>query len=200
MSFKSVLYYLVDILFVSETFDEHICYLQEVFDQFRKAGLKFSPQKCKYAQRNCIILGHEVSKEGLKPPFDRLKHFTESCSKNKALKHFLGPMNWFKRYIPQYSVVANQLYKLLCHGEKSLWQSHHQAAFEQLKNRLINVEALAYARYDLPFYLAVDSSSKGIGYMLYQKHSSENHAEIQRVVRFGSRPCPNGNNPMDQLN
>ena len=96
-------------------------------------------------------------------------------------------MNWFKKYIPQYSAVANPLYKLLRHGEKFLWQSHHQAAFEQLKNRLINSEALAFPQYDLPFYLAVDSSSKGIGYMLYQKHPSENHAEIQHVVRFGSK-------------
>ena len=31
LSFKSVLYYLDDILIVSETFDEHICDLQEVF-------------------------------------------------------------------------------------------------------------------------------------------------------------------------
>ena len=53
--------------------------------------------------------------------------------------------------------------------------------------RLINSEASAFPRYDLPFYLAVDSSSRGIGYMLYQNHPSENHAEIQRVVRVGSK-------------
>ena len=68
-----------------------------------------------------------------------------------------------------------------------MWQSQHQAAFEKLKELLLNSEALAFPRYDLSFYLAVDSSSKGIGYMLYQLHPSENHSEIPRVVRFGSK-------------
>ena len=66
-----------------------------------------------------------------------------------------------------------------------MWQSQHQAAFEKLKELLLSSEALAFPRYDLLFYLAVHSSSKGIGYMLYQKHPSENNAEISRVVRSG---------------
>ena len=65
LSFKSVLCYLDDTFIVSETFDEHICDLQEVFDKFQKTDLKFSPQKCKFARRKCIFLGHEISKEGL---------------------------------------------------------------------------------------------------------------------------------------
>ena len=96
-------------------------------------------------------------------------------------------MNCFKKFIPQYSAVANPLYKLLLRGEKFLWQSQHQAALEKLKELLLHSEALAFPRYDLPFFLAVDSSSKGIGYMLYQKHPSEDHAEISIVVRFGSK-------------
>ena len=189
LSFKSVLCYLDDILVVSETFDEHIRDLQEVFDRLRQAGLKFSPHKCTFAQKKCVFLGHEISKDGLKPPSDRLDSIAEyPVPKNaKALKRYLGLMNWFKNYIPQYSAVANPLYKLLRRGEKFLWQSQHQAAFEKLKELLLNSEALAFPRYDLSFYLAVDSSSKGIGYMLYQLHPSENHSEIPRVVRFGSK-------------
>ena len=189
LSFKSVLCYLDDILVVSETFDEHIRDLQEVFDRLRQAGLKFSPHKCTFAQKKCVFLGHEISKDGLKPPSDRLNSIAEyPVPKNaKALKRYLGLMNWFKKYIRQYSAVANPLYKLLRRGEKFLWQSQHQAAFEKLKELLLNSEALAFPRYDLSFYLAVDSSSKGIGYMLYQLHPSENHSEIPRVVRFGSK-------------
>ena len=41
LSFKSVLCYIDDILVISETFDEHIHDLQEVFDRLRKSGLKF---------------------------------------------------------------------------------------------------------------------------------------------------------------
>ena len=31
----------------------------------------------------------------------------------KALKRYLGLMNWFKKFIQNYSAVANPLYKLL---------------------------------------------------------------------------------------
>ena len=103
LSFKRVQCYLDDILIFSETLNEHICDLQEVFDRLQKAGLKFSPQKCKFVLRKCIFLGHEISKEGLKPPSDRSKSISEyQVPKNaKALKRFVGLMNWFKKYIPQ---------------------------------------------------------------------------------------------------
>jgi hypothetical protein len=35
--------------------------------------------------------------------------------------------------------------------------------FDELKHALMNSDALAFPRYDLPFYLAVETSSKGIG-------------------------------------
>ena len=42
-------------------------------------------------------------------------------------------------------------------------------------------KALACPRFDIEFRIAVDTNSKGIGYMLYQIHGDEK----PRVVRFG---------------
>jgi hypothetical protein len=55
----------------------------------------------------------------------------------------------------------------------------------QLHN-LLNSEVLAFPRFDLQFRLAVDTSSRGIGYMLYQLHN-ENGKDVPQVVRFGSK-------------
>ena len=64
LSFKFFFYVIsMTFSFFSEIFDEHICDLCEVFDRLQKAGLKCSPHKCKFAQRKCILLGHEVSKD-----------------------------------------------------------------------------------------------------------------------------------------
>ena len=65
------------IFVVSETFDEYIHDLHEVFDRLHKSGLKFSPCKCTFAQTKCVYLGHEISKDGLKPPSDQLKSIAE---------------------------------------------------------------------------------------------------------------------------
>ena len=189
LSFRSTLCYLDDVLIFSETFDQHLSDLQEVFDRFRTAGLKLSPGKCRFAQESCLFLGHEISKSGISPPSDRLKAVSEYPvpKTTKQLKRYLGLMNWFKKYIPGYSAKAHCLYQLLRKGMKFVWKDEHKAAFDILKTSLLNSEALAFPQYDLPFYLGVDTSSKGIGYMLYQKHPSNSGDETVRVVRFGSK-------------
>ncbi|MCG8047543.1 MAG: reverse transcriptase family protein, partial [Candidatus Thiodiazotropha endolucinida] len=105
LSFRSTLCYLDDVLIFSETFDQHLSDLQEVFDRFRAAGLKLSPEKCRFAQSHCTFLGHQISRQGVSPPSDRLKAVSEyPVPKNtKQLKRYLGLMNWFKKYIPGYS-------------------------------------------------------------------------------------------------
>jgi hypothetical protein len=47
---------------------------------------------------------------------------------------------------------------------------------------LKNSKPTTLPRLDLPFYLAVDSSAQGIGYVLYQKHA-ENLGEKMRVIK-----------------
>lgn len=57
-------------------------------------------------------------------------------------------------------------------------------------NRLLNSEVLAFPRFDVPFILAVDTSSHSIGYLLYQiqpTRESEQEKSRIRVIRFGSK-------------
>ena len=49
----------------------------------------------------------------------------------------------------------------------------------------MNSDALSFPRYDLPFDLAMDTSSKGICYMLYQKHYT--NLKNIHVIRCGSK-------------
>lgn len=99
------------------------------------------------------------------------------------MRRTLGLFNWFRKFIPNYSAVANPLNKLLKSNTKYNWTDEQQSASVELKRLLLQSPVLAFPRFDLEFRLAVDTSSKGIGYMLYQKHSDG----TPRVVRFGSK-------------
>ena len=194
LSFRSTLCYLDDVLIFSETFEQHLSDLQEVFNRFREAGMKLSPSKCTFAQESCLFLGHELSRFGMRPPADRLQAVSDYPVPKtaKQLKRYLGLMNWFRTYIRNYSATANCLYRLLRKGTSFLWQKEHQRAFDKLKEALLSSEALAFPNYNLPFHLAVDTSSQGIGYMLYQLHPSKmDDSETPRVVRFGSKSLSN---------
>ena len=66
LTFKSVLCYLDDVLICSETFEQHLADLQEVFKCFHSAGLKLQPSKCHFAQRRCVFLVTEFNHQATK--------------------------------------------------------------------------------------------------------------------------------------
>jgi hypothetical protein len=172
LTFKSCLCYLDDVLVCSETFDGHLQDLENVFSRFRNAGLKLNPQKCCFAKSSCKFLGHHISSQGIKPPPDRVQVLQNypSPRKVKELRRVLGLIGWFRKFIPHYSEITQPMAKLLRKGTTFHWTKEQENSLQELKIRLLHSEVSAFPQFNLPFYLAVDSSSKGIGYMLYQKH------------------------------
>lgn len=173
------------LIICSETFDQHIKDLQEVFDRFRTAGLKLQPSKCHFAQQKCVFLGHEISRDGIKPPSNKVELIVNySSPKNvKELRRIMGLFNWFRKFIPNYSTIAQPILKLTKKNMKFVWTNDQENAFKELKRLLQNSPILNFPRYDLEFRLAVDTSCHGLGYMLYQIHEGGSN----RVVRFGSK-------------
>lgn len=170
LTFWSCLCYLDDVLVCSETFQQHIKDLGEIFDRFRTVGLKFNPTKCAFAQQSCIFLGHHISSEEIIPPLDRVKALQQYPSPQniKQLRRLLGFCSWFKKFIPQYSAIIQPMTKLLKKGGANFfWMEEQENALIELKSRLLNSEVLAFPRFDLTFYLAVDTSSREMGYVLY---------------------------------
>ena len=163
--------------------------MNEVFDRLQNAGLKLGPTKCQFAQKSCIFLGHLITKDSSQPPQDRLNAIKEypSPTNVKELRRLIGLLNWFRKYIQNFSVEIEPLARLLKTSVRFRWTNEQESAFIRLKALLIDSPIIAFPRYDIPFYLSVDTSSKRIGYMLYQHHLYENNEEKIRVVRFGSK-------------
>ena len=63
-----------------------------------------------------------------------------------------------------------------------VWESEHQAAFNELKQKLCEPPVLGYADYTKPFELEVDASLHGLGAVLYQKQEGQ-----RRVIACASR-------------
>ncbi|CAC5388074.1 unnamed protein product [Mytilus coruscus] len=189
LTFKVCLCYLDDILIASETFDQHIDDLNTVFGRLKEAGLKLGPKKCSFAQQSCVFLGHLISSKGIQPPPERLQAIKDYPSPKsvKELRRVVGLLNWFRKYIPNFSSEIEPMTKLLRKNMKFRWSAEQENAFQKLKKLLLNSPVLAFPNYNIPFHLAVDTSSKGIGYVLYQIHTDEHEEDMIRVVRFGSK-------------
>ncbi|CAG2250219.1 unnamed protein product [Mytilus edulis] len=166
LTFNSCLCYLDDVLITSETFEQHLSDLHEVFNRLQAAGLKLGPKKCHFAQKSCLFLGHLISKDGIQPHLIELQQFRISVTPVTEIE---------------------PLTKLLRKNAKFRWTSEQENAFTKLKSLLTNSPVLAFPNFHTEFYLAVDTSSKGIGYMLYQYQETASDSKDVSVIRFGSK-------------
>ena len=122
LTFRQVLCYLDDILVVSDSYEQHLADLQ-VFSPLRHVSLKLGPQKCQFAHSHCTFLGHEISKDGMLPPPDRVRAVQDYSSPKslKELCRFMGLINWFRKFIPNLSTLAQPLNQLTKNGILFQW-------------------------------------------------------------------------------
>ena len=189
LNWKIALVYIDDILIFSQNFDQHLKHLGQVFQNLRAANLKVHPGKCKFAAREIKYLGHIVSRDGLRVDPSKFSAVeTYPVPKNvKNVHAFLGMCQFYRRYIRSFAQIALPLNKLLRKDVKFHWSEEHQKAFDTLKKALIAAPVLAFAQFDKPFILAVDSSDESIGYVLSQLDSDGK----EHPVAYGGRALRN---------
>ena len=128
---KSCYVYLDDILVFSETWQEHLTHLQEVFDRLRQAGLTLKPTKCSFLRESVPFLGHVVSQNGISPGPDKtqkVKDFPVPTDVSKV-RQFLGLASYYRRFIPNFAKIANPLHALTKKNVPFEWTTLCQEAF-----------------------------------------------------------------------
>ncbi|GFV36297.1 retrovirus-related Pol polyprotein from transposon 17.6 [Trichonephila clavipes] len=118
------------------------------------------PSKCQFAQAYVKYLGHLVG-QGLRTPGELkvqvIKDFPIPTNKTQV-GAFLGLSGYYRRYIPEFSVIAAPLTDLLKgRNRKSTvdWNSSCQNAFEELKTRLSKNPVLYSPDFTKPFIIQV---------------------------------------------
>ena len=80
-------------------------------------------------------------------------------------------------------MIVKPLYRLTERGRAFEWTDEFDAAFQELKKRLISAPVLFFPNFDKPFLLDTDGSETGVGAVLSQL--SDDGQEC--VVAYGSR-------------
>ena len=171
------LVYLDNVIVYSNTEEDHLRWLQAVFEHFHEHGLKLKPSKCSFLHRQITFLGHEISADGMKPGTLNLKGITEMAppANYTEVRCFLGMTRFFRRFIKNYARIAKPLNDIL-EGEASKMKSKAVTlapealeVFEQLKMCCMTAPVLAFADFEKEFQLETDASSEGLGAVLSQK-------------------------------
>ena len=180
-----VVVYLDDLNIYSQTFNEHLQHLRQIFDRLKDAGLKLNPEKCMFASTELAFLGHIISKEGIRTDpakIDKVRDFPQPKNLTQ-LRGFLGLASYYRRFIKDFYKIANPLNKLLRKNTSFNWTDTQQQAFDHLKNCLISSPILTYPKWDCPFLLFTNASTFAFGAVLSQKDEEGN----ERVVAYASR-------------
>uniref|UniRef100_A0A803JEM1 Gypsy retrotransposon integrase-like protein 1 n=1 Tax=Xenopus tropicalis TaxID=8364 RepID=A0A803JEM1_XENTR len=169
---ECLLQYVDDILLQTVTEEEHLILLAELFELIYNSGFKMNTRKVVFLKPEVEYLGVQIGPGYRKPLQERMKAISvlPVPATQKALRKFLGFVNFSRDFIESFAEKARPLYDLLKGSESEFgpWTQDHQLAFETLKKELQMAPSLATIDQSAPFALQVHTSEAAVSAVLLQ--------------------------------
>src|SRR5579859_977786 len=90
----------------------------------------------------------------------------------KEVQQFLGFVNFYRRFIQDFSHHARPLFDLTGNGTWK-WGREQQEAFEELRTKVVSSPVLSQPNDDMPYRVEADSSDFATGAVLSQQSESD---------------------------
>ena len=170
--------------------------IRAVFKCIRNAGLKLTIKKCHFGVRQVEFLGRTISSEGVLPQSHKIQNFLNKLrfpKSKKALRRFLGFVNYYRKYIPRMAEKLNPFYKLLKAEISINVTSELKETFDSVNKALSDACQLALKQ-PIPgkqLVLMTDESFRSLGYALMIEDNPDQKIQSKRKtyapVAFGSK-------------
>ena len=164
--------YLDDILIASETMEEHLEDLKNVFEILEANGLVVNRKKCVLGKKSIEFLGHLVDESGIRPLPEKVEAIrkVKPPTTIKELQRFLGMVNYYRRFIPKAAHHLYFLFESLGSKPKRLtWDQNMQQSFDAIKEALAKATMLRHPDPSLPLAITSDASDVAIGAVIEQR-------------------------------
>src|SRR6218665_1861066 len=151
--------------------------LHKVFDRVRLANLKLSICKCEFSNAKLDSLGYTLSLNMVQPRQQKVEALLKFPAPNnkKQVQSLLGLASYYRKFLPHFADLTLPLTVLLKKNVPFRWSEAANAAFVDLKSRLVSCPILRPPNYDLPFSVAVDASETCLGAVLFQVVDNVEH-------------------------
>jgi hypothetical protein len=187
--YRGVLVFIDDITVYASTIPELLDRLSKVFKLIKEEGLTFNPKKCVFFEKEVVVLGHQVSPEGIKPLKDKVKAIEEwrEPMNKKGVRSFLGTASYYRQYVPDFAKIAAPLHKLTGKSTKWQWTEREIEAFNRLKLVLQEAPVLKLFDPHKPIFIDCDASNYAIGSILVQPDNDGNEHPVAYFSRCLTR-------------
>ena len=162
-----------DVLIFSNTWDEHVKSIREVFAILRDSNLSIRPKKSEIGFFEIAFIGHVVGSGGLRPLSDNVSKILniKVPKTKKQVRSIIGLVNYYAKFIPNTATILIPLFKLTEKGmpDKVIWTLDCQKALTDIQTKINQNLSLALPDICKPFYVQTDASNVGLGATLLQK-------------------------------
>ena len=163
----------------------HVGVIKQVLSRLAKRNVKLNGAKCQFFQAQVKYMGHMLSKQGISPVNSKLDAIRLAARPKDVsqLRSFLGTLNYYSKFIKDFSSKLHPLYQLLSNKTEWFRTKECETAFIWAKEVLSSKQVLVHYDPQKPLILSVDASPYRIGAVL--SHRMEDGSE--QPVEFASR-------------
>ncbi|RVW18681.1 Retrovirus-related Pol polyprotein from transposon 17.6 [Vitis vinifera] len=152
-------------------FGDWLVNLEAVLNRCIEKDSVLNWEKCHFMVQQGIVLGHIISKEGIEVDKAKVELIVKlpSPTNVKGVRQFFGHVEFYRRFIKDFSKLARPLCELLVKDAKFVWDERCQRSFEQLKSFLTTAPIVRAPNWQLPFEVMCNASDFAIGAVLGQR-------------------------------
>ena len=185
-----IVIYLDNILIFSDNIDDHHTLVACVLSKLCQHKLYLKLEKCNFKKEmvgylEMVVGGGEVRIEEKK--VEAIRNWM-TPSRKKDLQCFLGFVNFYRKFIKDFSRIACPLHKLTDNMPWK-WLRHHQSTFDMLKSAISDVTILHTPHDTGKFKIEADSSYFAIGGTLSQHQEGHWQPIMFLLKSFSSAEC-----------
>jgi hypothetical protein len=152
---KFIVIYLDDIIVYSGSDKEHLKHLRRNFKKCWKFSISFNPKKSNFCMEEGNLLGHIISKEGIKIDPNRVEGILKIGTRRskKEVQSFLGKVNFLRSFIPNLAEIIKHITKMIRKGSEIKWITEARKSFEDVKVALTKAPVLPSPNFEKRFLI-----------------------------------------------
>jgi hypothetical protein len=182
---KIIQIYLDDLTVYSKIRSDHFGHLRKVLMQCRKFGISLYPSKSIFSDTKGNLLGHFVSDSGISIDLERIVAILNlpAPTSKKEVQDFMGVIKFFRRFVPDFSVMVKPIHNLLKKDRYFSWIGDVENDFEGIKKEISSALVLAKPYFEKEFTMYINATKEAVSVVLMQNDDQVNEKLVAYMIQ-----------------